>query len=218
MSNIDRREFLRLVGAGGVGAGAGFMLAESIKHPVEHLIPYPVPPEEFSPGVATLYNSVCGMCSAGCGITVRTREGRAKKIEGNPLHPVNQGRLCALGQAGLQVLYNPDRVTAPMLQQGERGSDALVPTTWDDALSTVAGRIASARSDSIQILSRGVRGHLAMLFEQFVGDWVPTTCCIMTLPTLIHCTRRTSGCSVKIDYRTTTSAMRGICCRSVPIT
>ena len=29
MSNIDRRDFLKLVGAGSVGAGAGFMLAES---------------------------------------------------------------------------------------------------------------------------------------------------------------------------------------------
>ena len=91
MSSIDRRDFLKLVGAGGVGTGAGFVLRDSINHPVEQLIPYPVPPEEFSPGIATHYNSVCSMCSAGCGITVRTREGRAKKIEGNPAHPVSQG-------------------------------------------------------------------------------------------------------------------------------
>ncbi len=134
MSKVDRREFLKLVGAGGVGAGAGFMLAEANKHPVEHLIPYSVPPEEFSPGIATWYNSVCGMCPAGCGISVRTREGRAKKIEGNPSHPVNQGRLCALGQAGLQVLYNPDRLTGPLLQHGERGTDEFAQTSWDDAV------------------------------------------------------------------------------------
>lgn len=170
MANIDRREFLRLVGAGGVGAGAGFMLAESIKHPVEYLIPYPVPPEEFSPGIATWYNSVCGMCPAGCGISVRTREGRAKKIEGNPLHPVNQGRLCALGQAGLQVLYNPDRLTGPMIQNGERGDDEFVKITWEDGLSRTAERLAAARQDGICFLSQGVRGHLAELFELFMGE------------------------------------------------
>ena len=114
MAKLDRRDFLKLVGAGGVGVGAGFMLAESIKHPLEHLIPYPVPPEEFSPGIATWYNSVCSMCPAGCGISVRTREGRPKIIQGNPSHPVNQGRLCALGQSGVQVLYNPDRLTTPL--------------------------------------------------------------------------------------------------------
>ncbi len=170
MANIDRREFLRLVGAGGVGAGAGFILAESIKHPVEYLIPYPVPPEEYSPGIATWYNSVCGMCPAGCGISVRTREGRAKKIEGNPLHPVNQGRLCALGQAGLQVLYNPDRLTGPMIQNGERGEDKFVKITWEDGLSLTAERLAAARQDGVYFLTQGVRGHLADLFELFMGE------------------------------------------------
>jgi anaerobic selenocysteine-containing dehydrogenase len=171
MSNVDRREFLKLVGAGGVGAGAGFMLAESIKHPVEYLVPYAVPPEEYSAGVATWYNSVCGMCSAGCGIMVRTREGRAKKIEGNPSHPVNQGKLCALGQAGLQSLYNPDRITAPMLRSGERGAGGFVQTTWDDGLDRVAERLTAARNGGgdIYLLSRGVRGHLDKLMDSFMS-------------------------------------------------
>ncbi|MEE8235788.1 MAG: twin-arginine translocation signal domain-containing protein, partial [Gammaproteobacteria bacterium] len=95
MSKISRRDLLQYIGAGGVGTGAGYLFAEAIKRPVEFLIPPVVPPEDYSPGVATWYNTVCNQCSAGCGISVRTREGRAKKIEGNPAHPVNQGRLCA---------------------------------------------------------------------------------------------------------------------------
>ena len=172
MANIDRRDFIKFVGAGSVGVGAGFVLAQSIKHPLEHLIPYPVPPEDFSAGIATWYNSVCSMCAAGCGITVRTREGRAKKIEGNPSHPVNQGRLCALGQAGLQVLYNPDRLTAPMMQTGDRGSNAFVQTTWEDGLSQVAQRLSSlrdgGRGNRICFLSNGTRGHLADVFSRFM--------------------------------------------------
>lgn len=170
MSKLDRRDFLKLVGAGGVGAGAGWMLAESVKHPVEHLIPYPVPPEEYSPGIATWYNTVCNMCQAGCGITVRTREGRAKKIEGNKAHPVNQGRLCALGQAGLQVLYNPDRITRPLLQQDERGSIGFVQTTWDDALSAAVVAIEENGGESVAFLSRGVSGHLAQLLDTFASE------------------------------------------------
>lgn len=170
---INRRDFLKLVGVGGVGAGAGFMLAEAIKHPVEHLIPYPVPPEDFSPGIATWYNTVCSMCSAGCGISVRTLEGRAKKIEGNASHPVNQGRLCALGQAGLQVLYNPDRLTAPLMRTAARGSGSFAQTTWEDGLAEVAGRLSALRAngqgDRVCFLSQGVRGHLATLFELFMA-------------------------------------------------
>jgi menaquinone reductase, molybdopterin-binding-like subunit len=172
MANIDRRTFLRLVGAGGVGVGAGFMLAQSIKHPVEHLIPYPVPPEEFSAGIATWYNSVCSMCPAGCGISVRTREGRPKIIQGNPAHPVSQGRLCSLGQAGVQALYNPDRLTTPLKRTGARGAGAFEPTTWDEGLATVAERLralrANQQSDRICLLSEGVRGHLGLVFERFM--------------------------------------------------
>jgi anaerobic selenocysteine-containing dehydrogenase len=172
MANMDRRDFLKLVGAGGVGAGAGFLLAESIKHPREHLIPYVVPPEEFSAGTATWYNSVCSMCSAGCGISVRTREGRPKIIQGNPSHPVSQGRLCALGQAGVHALYNPDRLTTPLQRTGARGAHAFEPITWEEALSRLANRLrplhVDGRGDRICLLSEGLRGHLALVFERFM--------------------------------------------------
>jgi anaerobic selenocysteine-containing dehydrogenase len=171
MAKIDRRDFVKLIGAGSVGAGAGFMLAETIKHPVEHLIPYAVPPEDFSAGIATWYNSVCTMCAAGCGISVRTREGRAKKIEGNPSHPVNQGKLCAIGQAGLQVLYNPDRLTGPLMSAA-RGSGSFTPVTWEEGLAKVNARLgtlrASGQGESVCFLSEGVRGQLANVFELFM--------------------------------------------------
>ncbi len=172
MPNIDRREFLKLVGAGSVGVGGGFMLRESIKQPTEYLIPHVVAPEDFSSGIATWYNSVCSLCPAGCGISVRTREGRAKKIEGNPSHPVNQGGLCTLGQAGLQVLYNPDRLTAPMIQTGSRGSMSFEQTTWDEGLDQLGERLdllrAARRGNRVAMLSQGVRGHMAQLLQNFM--------------------------------------------------
>ncbi len=172
MPNIDRREFLKLVGAGGISVGAGFMLRESIKHPPEYLIPHVVAPEDFSSGIDTWYNSVCSMCPAGCGISVRTREGRANKIEGNPSHPVNQGGLCTMGQAGLQVLYNPDRLTGPMRQAGERGSISFEQITWEEGLEQVGERLdllrAARRGNRVAFLSQGVRGHLGQLIENFM--------------------------------------------------
>ncbi|MET0659021.1 MAG: molybdopterin-dependent oxidoreductase [Steroidobacteraceae bacterium] len=170
MANLDRRDFLKLVGVGGVGVGAGFMLAESIKQPLEHLIPYPVPPEEFSAGIATWYNSVCSMCTSGCGISVRTREGRPKIIQGNPAHPVSQGRLCNLGQAGVQRLYNPDRLSMPLMRASRRGG--FEPVTWEEGLSKVAERLRALRTknagDRVYLLSEGVRGHLSIVFERFM--------------------------------------------------
>ena len=150
------------------------MLRESIKHPIEYLIPHVEAPEDFSTGIATWYNTVCSMCSAGCGISVRTREGRAKKIEGNPAHPVSQGRLCALGQAGLQVLYNPDRLTGPLMQTGQRGSMSFEQITWDEGLGKVADRLnllkVAHRGDRVCMLSQGIGGHMAQLFELFMDQ------------------------------------------------
>ncbi|SVB22390.1 uncharacterized protein METZ01_LOCUS175244, partial [marine metagenome] len=156
----------------GIGTGAGHLLAEAIKRPVEFLIPPVVPPEDYSPGTATWYNTVCNQCSAGCGISVRIREGRAKKIEGNPVHPVNQGRLCARGQAGLNALYNPDRIRSPLKRVGERGDGAFAAISWDEALTEVASRLARLKIDDqasrIQLLTGHVRGHLDALFQQFI--------------------------------------------------
>jgi len=61
--------------------------------------------------------SVCLQCPAGCGILVRVVDGRAVKIEGNPKHPINFGRLCPKGQIGLQILYDPDRIKGPYVRE-----------------------------------------------------------------------------------------------------
>ena len=74
---IKRRDFLRVVGVTGAGAG----LIGCSTDEVQKLIPYVTPPEEITPGVATWYSTVCSECSAGCGAWVKTREGRAIKLE-----------------------------------------------------------------------------------------------------------------------------------------
>lgn len=74
--------------------------------------------DDLVTGKAAWYASVCRECPAGCGILVKNREGRAIKIEGNPLHPVNQGKLCMRGQAALQGVYHPDRLSAPQVKDG----------------------------------------------------------------------------------------------------
>ena len=173
MSKISRRDLLQYIGAGGVGAVGGVLYGKSVQQPVEFLIPQVVPPEDYSPGVASWYNTVCNQCSAGCGISVRIREGKAKKIEGNAVHPISQGRTCARGQAGLNVLYNPDRIRTPLQNTGQRGSGDFAEISWDEALTTVGSRIGRIKIESdanrVRLLTGQVRGHLDELFAQFMG-------------------------------------------------
>jgi len=172
MPKISRRDLLQYIGAGGIGTVGGILYGESVQRDVEFLIPQVIPPEDYSPGVATWYNTVCRQCSAGCGISVRIREGKAKKIEGNPVHPVNQGRLCARGQAGLNVLYNPDRIRTPLKNAGPRGSGNFDEISWDEALTTVGSLIGRLKIENdasrVRLLTGAVGGHLHELFAQFM--------------------------------------------------
>ena len=77
------------------------------------------------------------------------RMGLAKKLEGNPAHPISQGELCARGQAAIQVTYHPDRLTHPLKRIGPRGSGQFQEVSWDDARrswSANSTRCATART------------------------------------------------------------------------
>ena len=73
---IDRRRFLKVLGV--TGGGAAVLSGCGIgPEPTEKLIPYLIPPEDQTPGLATYYASTCRECAAGSGIQVKVREGRA---------------------------------------------------------------------------------------------------------------------------------------------
>src|SRR3954465_8752380 len=160
-STIDRRRFLTVLGASGAGAVA---LSGCSTDRVEKLIPYLVQSEDQVPGVSTWYASSCTECSSGCGLHVRTREGRAVKLEGNPEHPINQGKLCSRGQAALQGLYNPGRLKGPMA----RGADGkLQEITWDDAIARLAAKLGTA-GNRVAAISGAGRGT----FSDLLADWI----------------------------------------------
>jgi anaerobic selenocysteine-containing dehydrogenase/Fe-S-cluster-containing dehydrogenase component len=149
---VSRRGFLRIAAAGAAGAAC------SPKALPQKLVPFLVPPEEIVPGRPLFYRTVCRECPAGCGVTARTREGRAVKLEGNPEDPIGKGALCARGQAAIQGLYAPDRLDGPR-RRGEGGK--LAPVGWDDAEDALAAAITAARAKGpgrVRLLSRAEPG------------------------------------------------------------
>ncbi len=168
---MDRRTFLQLGSMTTVGA-----LLAGCKSANEKLIPYLIPPDEgVTPGKANYYASSCRACPAGCGILVRVSEGRAKKIEGNPNHPVNRGKLCARGQAVLQELYHPDRVPQPMKRTGPRGSGEFTKISWEEALDMFIGKLKSLQrekaANGLALLTPELRGTLAALTTGFMRSF-----------------------------------------------
>jgi anaerobic selenocysteine-containing dehydrogenase len=162
---VTRRAFLRASGA--VVAAAAMTGCQNPRRWVA-LEPYVRPPEEQLAGVATWYASTCRQCPAACGILVRVMNGRALKIEGNPENPLNQGKLCGRGQAGLQRLYNPDRLTGPV-GQAERGSRAFQPMSWNEAINTLSASLQDAGSRIAIWEGTATPSHLQHLLERFAA-------------------------------------------------
>src|SRR4051812_48130567 len=148
---MDRRDFIKLTAVTGTSAAL-----TACGNPEHQLIRF-VPDDDIVPGIAEWKPSVCPLCRAGCGVTVRvtdadydiTRDGQAgvlaikaaKKLEGQPSHPVNRGGLCARGQAAIQLTYHPDRLTQPMKRSGARGSGTFTPVSWDQAIGELVAQL-----------------------------------------------------------------------------
>jgi anaerobic selenocysteine-containing dehydrogenase len=188
--SMDRRSFIKLTAVTG---GATAIAACTTGSPENELIRF-VPDEDLTPGIAEIKNGVCPICRAGCGTTVRVMQGDAdvvrngqrgvmtmslaKKLEGNPTHPISQGALCPRGQASIQITYHPDRIIHPLKRRGARGSGDYQPVTWDVAIKELVDRLdalaASGAQGSLAALTRpgaSSRNDLIALFlERFGGQ------------------------------------------------
>jgi anaerobic selenocysteine-containing dehydrogenase len=180
---MDRRDFIKLTAVTGTSATLA-----SCGNPEHQLIRF-VPDDDVVPGIAEWKPSVCPMCAAGCAVTVRVMDADvetvrndqsgivamavAKKLEGQPDHPISRGGLCARGQASIQVTYHPDRLRLPMKRTGARGAGEFEPITWDAALAELTAKLDGLAGDqkSLAVLVRDRRGPRANLFAAFAKSF-----------------------------------------------
>ncbi len=97
------------------------------------------PADYFSGVVKT--QTWCEMCFWNCGVTALSKNGRVYKLEGQPKCPNNYGSLCARGNSGVFLLYDPDRLKYPLIRDGERGSGKFRRVSWDEAASYIAEKL-----------------------------------------------------------------------------
>jgi thiosulfate reductase/polysulfide reductase chain A len=119
-----------------------------------------------------LVRSVCEVCFWKCGIQAHVQEGRITKIQGNPLHPLSNGKLCPRGTGGAGLAHDPDRLVRPLMRVGERGSDQFKPVSWDEALGHIASKLDDLKkkygSESLAIFNHGAGASwFVHLFKAF---------------------------------------------------
>jgi len=179
---MQRRDFLKISAAGGAAAAL-----EGCGNPDHQLIRF-IPEEDMLPGIATWKPSICTLCPAGCGTIVRVMQGEAevvrnghlgilkmglaKKIEGNPAHPISQGKLCPRGHAALQVTYHPDRIKTPLQRTGPRGSGQWKEITWDEAIKQLVSQLSPRQAETTRkgwfgFITPPLRGQRRTIVDAF---------------------------------------------------
>ncbi|MGZ4817423.1 MAG: molybdopterin-containing oxidoreductase family protein [Terriglobales bacterium] len=147
---FTRRQFVQLSAGAGAALGA---FSAAFTQPVRR------PGWRGSQRVEQVATT-CEMCFWRCGIIAEVADGKVLRITGNPDHPLTRGRLCARGNAGAELLYDPDRLKFPLLGSGKRGEKNLERTSWDQALDFFAKRLSDIKAqygpESVALFPHGV--------------------------------------------------------------
>ena len=163
---LTRRNFLAWAGLSAVGAVACDVIQDeelSLQSPRSL-------PEDLVKGRDNWYATLGRQATDGEGVIVRVMEGRAKKIQGNPRYPVNQGKQSVRSEAGLQALYHPDRLSGPMLRTGSRGSGQYRSIQWEPEALDILRRELRARSQGMVLITEPLRGTLGMIADRFASS------------------------------------------------
>lgn len=159
-NDFNRRDFLKVLGWGGTAVALSGCGNTSIQDGQEIVTSYVTLPSYVIPSIANYFNSTCAQCDAGCNIMGRVREGRVLKAEGNPNSPINRGKMCGLGQSGVQAHYNPDRIRQPLLK-GQA-------VTWEAALGAINDKLNGVKGEQVAFLTGGMSGHVQALFGNYM--------------------------------------------------
>jgi anaerobic selenocysteine-containing dehydrogenase len=167
---IPRRKFLRILGVT-TGGAVAFGGVKKIWSVPEKLFEQ----AKIGPGIETWKNTICRLCSSGCGIRVRLIDGIPVRITGNPIYPVNRGGMCPLGEVGLEVLFHPDRLQGPLRRVKNGSKNQWEPVSWENAITMVVNRLKTLRGKGnphrFAVVSGEDRGLVADFFRRFLKSY-----------------------------------------------
>ncbi|MBN1634194.1 MAG: TAT-variant-translocated molybdopterin oxidoreductase [Ignavibacteria bacterium] len=176
---FSRRKFLALLPASAAVAISG---CANYRDKGE-VVPYNKKPDYTVAGNPDFYASTCSGCSESCGILIKTREGRPVKIDGNPDHPVNKGKICSIGQAGIFNLYSPERIKEPQISDKNGNYNV---SSWSTITEKIISSLKNAVSQKkgIALISNSVTSPS---FNKLISDFK------IKYPTSRHYVYETAG-------------------------
>ncbi len=145
--DITRRDLIKL----GVASAAILATGKAIGTPaLAGTVNLAKGGKDFSPttGAARqMIPSACWSCVTRDAMVGYVEDGRLVKLEGHPDSVRTRGKICSKGAAGINQLYDPDRILYPMKRVGKRGQGKWKRISWDEALNEIAGRLKKLRDE-----------------------------------------------------------------------
>lgn len=90
-------------------------------------------------------STYCRICEAGCGLIAELDGDRLVRVRPNQEHTHSRGFACGKPQALVELTYDPDRLTSPMVRSGPPGH--FKAATWDEALDRCAEGLSAVRDE-----------------------------------------------------------------------
>ncbi len=84
---------------------------------------------------------LCNMCRNKCAGFARVEEGVITKLNPNHYFPKSRNMLCPKGNAGIDALYDRDRLKYPLIRIGKRGDGRYRRATWDEAYEYIKEKL-----------------------------------------------------------------------------
>jgi molybdopterin-containing oxidoreductase family iron-sulfur binding subunit len=169
----SRRKFLAVLGASAAFAAT----ACSDYHDKGEIITYNKKPASVTNGQANYYATTL---NNGLGVLVKSREGRPIKIDGNPEHLINQGKIDAASQASILDLYDPGRLRTPLRKSDSKlmlFREDMPAAQWDvidKEMVDILKKASVAGKEIAIITSKIISPTQNKLFDDFVAKY-PTT-------------------------------------------
>ena len=168
--HLSRRNFLKTASM----AAASVPLSRALARAESGVVKAPLPAPGSFKDTKTVVGGVCEMCFWRCQLVGKVRDGRLLKLEGNPKSIDNGVSLCARGNAGVAMLYDPDRLKYPLKNVGKRGAPKWERISWDEALQLCSSRLKAIVDKhgpkSLAIFPHGSSAKYPMdFFERTVG-------------------------------------------------
>ncbi|MCI2255285.1 formate dehydrogenase subunit alpha [Domibacillus sp. PGB-M46] len=85
--------------------------------------------------------TVCTFCGVGCSFEVWTKGRKILKVQPTSKAPVNAISTCVKGKFGWDFVNSDERITTPLIRQG----DEFVEATWEEALDLVASKLGGIK-------------------------------------------------------------------------